>query len=39
MQATAYHLLGLPAAATVPDQAARPHPVAGDGQVRPELLD
>ncbi|MDG2127544.1 MAG: DUF1501 domain-containing protein [Fuerstiella sp.] len=38
MQATAYHLLGFPSTATVPDQLAQPHPIAGDGQVRPELL-
>jgi len=38
MQATTYHLLGFPETATVPDQASRPHPIAGDGQVRHELL-
>ena len=38
MQATSYHLLGFPESATVPDQASRPHPIAGDGQVRRELL-
>jgi hypothetical protein len=38
MQATAYHLLGFPETATVPDQASRPHPIAGDGQVRHELI-
>ena len=38
MQATAYHLLGLPESATVPDQQMRPHPIAGDGRVRHELL-
>ena len=38
MQATAYHLLGFPATSTVPDQLTRPHPIAGDGQVRHELL-
>jgi hypothetical protein len=38
MQATAYHLLGFSETATVPDQQNRPHPIAGDGQVRTELL-
>ena len=38
MQATTYHLLGFPETTTVPDQASRPHPIAGDGQVRHELL-
>lgn len=38
MQATAYHLLGFEESATVPDHQGRPHPVAGDGQVRSELL-
>ena len=38
MQATAYHLLGYDEATTVPDQQGRPHPIAGDGRVRPELL-
>ena len=38
MQATAYHLLGFPPTATVPDQTGRPHPIAGDGQVRNELI-
>ena len=38
MQATTYHLLGFPETATVPDQASRPHPIAGDGQLRTELL-
>ncbi|MEQ9408761.1 MAG: DUF1501 domain-containing protein [Fuerstiella sp.] len=38
MQATAYHLLGFPASTTVPDQFGRPHAIAGDGQVREELL-
>ena len=37
MQATAYHLLGFSSTATVPDQTGRPHPIAGDGQVRTEL--
>ena len=39
MQATAYHLLGLPEAATVPDPQGRPHPIAGDGRVRHELIE
>lgn len=38
IQATAYHLLGFPDSAAVPDHQSRPHPIAGDGQVRPELL-
>lgn len=38
MQATAFHLLGFPTTATVPNQIARPHPIAGDGRVRSELL-
>ena len=38
MQATAFHLLGYPSTATVPDQTGRPYPIAGDGQVRHELL-
>ncbi|MBI1309859.1 DUF1501 domain-containing protein [bacterium] len=38
MQATAFHLLGYPSTATVPDQAGRPYPIAGDGRVRTELL-
>jgi hypothetical protein len=38
MQATAYHLLGFDETATIPDPQGRPHPIAGDGRVRPELL-
>ena len=38
MQATAFHLLGYPSTATVPDQTGRPYPIAGDGRVRTELL-
>jgi len=38
MQATAYHLLGYDEAATVPDQQGRPHPIAGTGRCRRELL-
>lgn len=36
--ATAFHLLGIDAAATVPDHTGRPFPIAGDGKVRWELL-
>lgn len=36
--ATAYHLLGHAADTTVPDALGRPMPIAGDGQVRPELI-
>ena len=38
MQATAYHLLGYDESATVPDREGRPHPIAGSGRVRTELL-
>ena len=38
MQATAYHLLGFEESATIPDPQGRPHPIAGDGRVRSELL-
>jgi arylsulfatase A-like enzyme len=38
IQATAYHLLGIDAHTTVPDQLGRPHPIAGSGVVRAELL-
>ena len=38
MQATTYHLLGFSNMATVPDQESRPHPIAGDGRIRSELL-
>ena len=38
MQATAYSLLGYDEAAMIPDQQGRPHPIAGDGRVRRELL-
>ena len=38
MQATAYHLLGYDESTTVPDQQGRPHPIAGTGRVRDELL-
>src|SRR5262245_8587673 len=36
--ATAFHLLGIDPHTTVPDVQGRPMPVAGEGQVRPELL-
>jgi hypothetical protein len=36
--ATSFHLLGIDAHTTVPDRLGRPHPIAGDGQVREELL-
>jgi hypothetical protein len=36
--ATALHLLGHDASATVPNRQGRPMPVVGDGQVRSELL-
>jgi hypothetical protein len=36
--ATMYHLLGIDLRTTLPDRQGRPHPVAGEGQVRPELL-
>ncbi|MCE9528022.1 MAG: DUF1501 domain-containing protein [Planctomycetales bacterium] len=36
--ATAFHLLGIDAETTVPDLSGRPHPIAGDGKVRIELL-
>lgn len=36
--ATAFHLLGIDAETTVPDLSGRPHPIAGDGKVRVELL-
>lgn len=38
IQATALHLLGIPAGTMMHDQQRRPYPVAGDGQVRRELL-
>ncbi len=36
--ATAFYLLGIDPHTTVPDQQGRPHPIAGTGKVRPELL-
>jgi len=38
IQATTFHLLGLDPQAVVHDRQGRPYPIAGDGQVRPELL-
>jgi hypothetical protein len=36
--ATTFHLLGIDPHTTVQDRQGRPLPIAGDGQVRPELL-
>jgi hypothetical protein len=36
--ATTYHLLGIDPSTTLRDRLGRPLPVAGEGQVRPELL-
>lgn len=36
--ATAFHLLGIDAHTTVPDALGRPMPIAGDGEVRGEML-
>jgi len=36
--ATAYHLLGFDPHTTVPDTLGQPRPIAGDGQVRKELI-
>lgn len=36
--ATAFHLLGIDPHTTVPDREGRPHPIAGSGKLRPELL-
>lgn len=38
VQATAFHLLGIPADTVMHDRVGRPHPLAGDGKVRPELI-
>jgi hypothetical protein len=38
MQATAYHLLGFDPRTQIHDSLGRPHPIAGDGRVRRELL-
>lgn len=36
--ATVYHLLGIPPETLIRDPLNRPYPIAGSGQVRPELL-
>jgi hypothetical protein len=36
--ATAYHLLGINPHTTITDPQGRPVPIAGDGQIRPEIL-
>lgn len=36
--ATAFHLLGIDPHTTVADAQGRPYPIAGDGEVRPELI-
>ena len=36
--ATAFYLLGIDPHTTVPNREGRPHPIAGTGKVRPELL-
>lgn len=36
--ATAYYLLGIDPQTTVPDREGRPHPIAGSGRLRTELL-
>ena len=36
--ATAFHLLGINPRTTVLDRLNRPMPIAGDGEVRPELF-
>lgn len=36
--ATTFHLLGIDPHTTVPDSLGRPYPIAGDGEVRRELL-
>ena len=38
MQATLYHLLGYDSRTTMPDRNGQPHPIAGTGSLRPELL-
>jgi hypothetical protein len=38
IQATAFHLLGIPAETQMPDRLGRPLPIAGEGRVRRELL-
>jgi arylsulfatase A-like enzyme len=36
--ATTFHLLGIDAHTTVPDMQGKPYPIAGEGEVRHELL-
>jgi hypothetical protein len=36
--ATSYHLLGIDPHTIVHDAQSRPYPIAGDGELRPELL-
>jgi arylsulfatase A-like enzyme len=36
--ATTYHLLGIDGHTTVPDVQGKPHPIAGEGEVRSEML-
>lgn len=38
LQATALHLLGVPPETLMHDRVGRPHPLAGDGKVRAELI-
>lgn len=38
MQATTYSLLGYDETTTIPNEQGRPHPIAGDGRLRRELL-
>ena len=38
MQAAVYQLMGYAESETIPDRQGRPHPIAGDGRSRPELL-
>lgn len=38
IHATTYHLLGIDPQAVMYDQQQRPHPIAGEGRIRPELL-
>lgn len=38
IHATTYHLLGIDPQTLMYDQQRRPHPIAGEGRVRPELL-
>lgn len=38
IHATTYYLLGIDPQAVMYDQQQRPHPIAGEGRIRPELL-